>query len=184
MKKTVGLFFVAGVLAFAMVSMSIAAEADHMKEYESLAKKTVQAILGGSVRNVDKLIANQEKLMEIGLEECEEHKEEGGSDVKVMDLIIKHAPRMKTSTLEELEENWHDGAVLTANGIDFDALDPLAPTSILMHMVVHPASAYVALKEYKSSKDKDMLDVVKDELSEVLKHLEHVEEHVKEHEGH
>ncbi len=178
MKRIICVLSVTCVLVFAMVSASMAG---HVEDYERIAKETVQAIISGSVSNVDKLIANQEHLMEIALEECQEHQEETPKDAKLMDLVINNASRMKTSSLEKPEEDWHDGGVLTANGIDFDAMDPLAPATIFMHMVVHPASAYIALKDYKSSKDEEMLDVVKDELSEVISHMKHVREHLKSH---
>ena len=180
MKRTTAILFTACIMVIAMVSVSMA---DHIDDYKNIAEETVQAIIKGSVSNVDRLISNQEKLMEIAIEECQEHKEESSKDAKLMSLVIENVSRMKGSTLEDIENDWHYGELPKANGIDFDSLDPLGPATILMHMAVHPASAYVALRDYKTSKDSDMLDLVKDELSEVLKHMEHVEEHMKEH-GH
>jgi hypothetical protein len=171
------------MLSFVMVTAAFAEEAGHIEKYEALVKSTIQAIITGSTGDIDKLMADQEVLMEIALEECEEHKEDTPADAKIMDLVINNASRMKTSSLDQLEEDWHDGGILTANGIDFDGMDPVGPTSFLMHMVVHPASAYVAMKEYKSTKDKDLLESAKDELSELLNHLDNLKEHLEEH-GH
>ena len=170
------------ILSLVMVT-AVFAESGHIEKYERLVKSTIKAIITGSLGNMDKLIADQEVLMEIALEECEEHKADAPKDAKLMNLVIKNASRMKASSLDQLEEDWHDGELLTANGIDFDALDPMGPATILMHMVVHPASAYVALKEYKSTRDKELLESAKDELSEVLTHMEIIEKHLGEH-GH
>ena len=184
MKKLTRSAVLLSIIILSLVMATAAfAESDHIEKYEALAKSTVKAILTGSTGNIDKLMADQETIMKIALEECKEHKAHTPKDAKLMDLVIKNASRMKTSSLDKLEEDWHDGGILTANGIDFDALDPMAPATLLMHMVVHPASAYVALKEYKSTKDKDLLEQAKDELSEVLKHMEHIEKHLGEH-GH
>ena len=41
--------------------------------------------------------------------------------------------------------------------------------------VVHPATAIIALKEYKKTNNEEYVEQVKDELAEVVQHLKHLE---------
>jgi hypothetical protein len=143
--------------------------------YKLIANATIKEALSGSVKNIDKLIADQKKLVEIGVAGCKEYAQKVPKDAKIMKLVISNANKMMAMTLEEIEPAWHEGGVLGENGIDFDAIDHFSPALSHMDTVVHPATTYIALKEYKKSKDGDLLEQVKDELSEVLEHLDHVE---------
>lgn len=151
--------------------------------YKAMATETIQAALSGSMSDVDGLIEKQEKLIEMGVTTCREHVGMAKKDEKLMNLVMDNVDRMKGMTLEEMEEAWHEGGVLKANGIDFDSLDEMGAAVSVMDMVLHPATAYIALKQYKQTGDQGLLTVVKDELNEVLEHLDFVDEHMKKHEG-
>ncbi len=142
--------------------------------YKKIANSTIQTVLSGSVSNVDALIADQEKLIAIGIAGCKEYAKQDPKHAKLMKLVVDNADNMKAMTLDEIEPAWHDGEFVNESGIDFDAIDHFSPALSHMDSVLHPATAIIALRDYKGSGDADLLEQVKDELSEVLKHIEHV----------
>ena len=157
-------------MSFYMQS-SIAMDVD---TYKSLATETIQAVLSGSV-DVDDLINKQKKLIEIGVNGCKEYAEKSPADAKIMNLVVANADAMQAMTLDEIEPAWHDFGVLAENGIDGDAIDHFGPVISHMDAVLHPATAIIALRDYKNTGNPDLLGQVKDELSEVLEHIEHVQ---------
>ena len=171
MKKVIGKLLVASVLSLMLVSGAIAAD---MVAFKKMAKDTIRQAISGSISDIDTLIATQAKLVDIGVQGCKEFAKKSPKEAKIMNLVVQNAEKMKSMTLDEIEEAWHEGGVLNKNGIDFDAIDHMGAAISHMDTVVHPATTYIALKEYKKTKDEDLLDQVKEELSEVLKHIEHL----------
>ena len=174
MKKLICKLMVVSVLT---AGLATGAYAMDVATFKKLAKDTIRQAMSGSIKDIDKLIAQQEKLFDIGVQGCREYAAtaKNPKDVKIMNLVIKNADKMKAMTLDEIEGAWHEGGVLNKNGIDFDTTDHMGAAISHMDTVVHPATTYIALKEYKKTKDRDLLDQVKDELSEVLEHIENVE---------
>ena len=174
MKKFICKVIVVSLLSAGLVSGAYAMDMD-VTGYKKIARETIKEALSGSISDIDGLIAKQEKLMKMGIEGCREHAKEHPKDAKIMDLVIKNAEKMKAMTLDEIEEAWHEGGVLNENGIDVDSMDHMSTVLSHLDLVVHPATTYIALKEYKKTRDADLLDQVKDELAEVLKHLKHLD---------
>ncbi len=139
--------------------------------FEKLANDTIKQVISGSVDDIDGLIAMQEKMVALGVKGAKMYasKAPSAQDKKIMELVIGGAEKMKGMTMDEMEEAWHDGGVLAKNGIDHDSMS-MGQTMSLMDSVIHPATTYIALKEYKKTKDKALLDLVKDELTAVLEH--------------
>lgn len=158
---------------FIISCIATAAEAMDKKAFKAMAKDTIRQTLSGNIGDIDKLIATQNKLFAIGVQACKDHAKASPKDAKLMNLVVKNAEKMKAMNLEEIEEAWHEGGVLEENGIDFDDIDQFSAAGSYMDTVVHPATTYIALKEYKKTGDEELLEQVKDELSELLKHLEH-----------
>ncbi len=171
MKKVIGKLLVASVLSIMLVSGASAAD---MASFKKMTKNTIRQAISGSISDIDKLIATQVKMLDIGVQGCKEYAQKSPKDAKIMNLVVQNAEKMKAMTLDEIEDAWHEGGVLKKNGIDFDKIDHMGAALSHMDTVVHPATTYIALKEYKKTKDEDLLDQVKDELSEVLEHLDHI----------
>lgn len=145
-----------------------------VKGYSKLAKEIVKEALSGSVSDVDALIAKQEELIKMGVAGCNDHASANPKDAKLLNLVTANADKMKAMSLEEIEDQWHDGGYLTSNGVDVESYDHFGAAYSLMDTVVHPATGIIALKMYKTSKDPELLTQVKEELSEVLEHIKHV----------
>ncbi|MDP6342667.1 MAG: hypothetical protein QF491_03965 [Alphaproteobacteria bacterium] len=160
----------------AMILSASAAQAMQKDAFQEIAQHTIKTVLSGSVADIDGLIAQQTKLVELGVEGCREYAASTSDPVhkKIMALVVRDADKMMGMSLDEIEEAWHEGGVLSENGIDMDDLGQSSAVISLMDTVVHPATAFIALNQYKTSKDSDLLDQVKDELAEVLHHLEQI----------
>ena len=62
---------------------------------------------------------------------------------------------------------------------DLDFTNEMAHTDAAMNFydaVVHPATAFIALSEYKDSKDPELLSQVENELTEVVMHVEQLKD--------
>ena len=178
--KTKRIFTVMLVVAFALGMVS-AAFAFDINAYRGIVKQSVRQILKGSLTpgDVDQLITNQEKLIDLGVQASREHVKMNPKDAKLLNLAINNVDSMKSMTVKEMMTKWHKGGFLKANGIDFDSLDHFSPSVTIMYTIIHPATAYDALEDYKNTKNEDDLETVKDQLSTVLEHLDYIENHLK-----
>lgn len=172
MRRKLGVAVLSLVLALVI---SLPAFAMDISGFKKIANATIKEALSGSIADIDKLIADQEKLVAIGVEGCKEYAKKDPKYAKLMKIVVSNADKMMAMGLDEIEEAWHEGGVLADNGIDFEAIDHFGAALSHMDAVVHPATTYIALKEYKKTQDGELLEQVKDELSEVLEHLGHIE---------
>jgi hypothetical protein len=174
MKRMTGVFATLLVVMLAVPS----AHAFNSARYKELATETARKILSGNV-DVDALIKVQNELIKMGVDGCREHAKMMPKDAKMMQLVVDNADKMKHLTLDEIDDEWHDGEFLRKNGIDFDSMDHMGPSATIMFTVVHPATAYIALTEYKKTGDREYLMKAKDEMSEVLEHIDFIKKHLK-----
>ena len=163
------------LVALFLVGFVSTASAMDKAGFKEMAKDTIRQALSGSISDIDGLIAQQEKLVAIGVQGCREYAKASPKDAKLMNFVADNAEKMKAMTLDEIEAAWHDGEALKEIGLDFDSIEHFGAALSHMDTVVHPATTYIALKKYKETKDEDLLEQVKDELSEVLEHLTHVD---------
>ena len=140
-------------------------------QFEKLANNAIKSVVSGSV-NADALMKDMETLVSLGKKFCKANAK--GKGTKYMNLVLSHADNMKKLSLEQIEEEWHDGGMAKANGINLEQFGHFDAVSSAADAVIHPATCYIVLKNYKANGDKDGLDQIKDELSEVLEHLKHL----------
>lgn len=134
--------------------------------YEKISKEVIADVISGNT-DADKLIANCEKLIDIAIEGCEKYKAETDTpeeEKKIMQIVIDNAKSMSSLSLDEIEEQWHDGGYLRSKGIDPEKYDHFSKVFCYVDTVVHPATCVICLKEGESEQ-------VKDELKEVLEHI-------------
>lgn len=147
-------------------------QAMDVETYIDVAKQTVSKVKKGKVKDVDKLIAQQEELMRLAIEGALQFAEENPESRKMMHLVVLNSERMKRMSLEEIEKAWHGGEYMKAHGIDINELASTDASKNYYDAVVQPATAFIALSEYKDSKDPDLLSQVEDKLTEVVMHVE------------
>jgi len=124
------------------------------------------------------MIANMEHLVELGIAGCEEHMNEPETpdvEKKLMKQLITQAKVLSTLSLEDIEKLWHDGGYAKKEGIDIHKFDHFDEVMCHYDAVVHPATAIICLNEYKKDNKEEHLDQVKDELSEVIEHMKHLD---------
>jgi len=146
------------------------------KAYAKIAKKTIGRVISNNI-DVDKMSADMEKLVALGVSGCKEYMgnpETPPAEVKVMKITIENADKMKSLTLDQIETQWHEGGVLKANGVDIGKFDHFDEVMCFVDTVVHPATAIICLKEYRKTKNAELLQQIQDELAEVVEHLKHL----------
>lgn len=164
-----------GMGMFYVLCCSAAYAADFDK-FKDIAHTTMSKVTSGDVKDADieKLIKMQEELITIGKSAMQEYSKLHPDTSKMMGLIINKADSMASLSLPEIEAQWHEKGYLKSQGVSEAQLEEKSVTGSLMDTVVHPATAIIALREYKKSKDKNLLQQVNDELEEVVHHVERI----------
>ena len=160
-------------LVFLLNTTSLAYALD-IESFNKLAGDTIKQMNMGVVGDIDALIAMQEQLMVIGMEGGIEYLKEGPTNSQPLMLVIENAESMKDLSLDEIEFLWHGGNYLKSKGVDPEKIDHFGPMMSLMDSVIHPATSYLLIKEYKKTGNPDLLVRVKAELFEVLEHVKHI----------
>lgn len=145
----------------------------NVDKFRSIVADTITQIESGTV-DADALISMQEQLVSIAVEGAREFAVASPENAQLMTFVADHADDMVAMDLDQIETAWHDGEALTEIGVNIDDLDHFGAGISHMDAIVHPATAIIALREYKATGDKMYLLQVKDELSEVVEHLVHV----------
>ena len=148
-----------------------------VKNFQKIAKKNIGMVISGNI-DADKMLADMENLVEIGVAGCKKHMGEPGTppdEVKLMKITVENAAKMKSLTLSEIEAQWHDGGFAKSSGIDISKFKHFDKVMCYYDGVVHPATAVICLREYKKTSNEDLLDQIKDELAEVVEHMKHLE---------
>jgi hypothetical protein len=165
--------YLTGLAVLLFIGAGTANAAD-LDSYTKIAKTTMNQVSSGSVGDVDKLIAMQEQLISIGQSAIKEYVAKNPNSAKMLNLVNENANKMKGMSLAQIEKEWHEKGFLKSKGIDAALMKEKSVTGSLMDTVVHPATAIIALNEYKKTKDKKLLQQVHDELEEVVHHVERI----------
>ena len=140
--------------------------------YIDVARQAASAVKKGKIKDIDKVIAQQEELIRLAVEGALKYAEENPARRKMMHLLVLNSERMKHLTLDAIETAWHNGDYLRRNGIDIGNLTHTDAAMSYYHAVIHPAAVFIALTEYKNSKDPELLRKAEDELKEVVVQVE------------
>lgn len=170
--KTIGLT----VALLASFHLAAPAHAMDVDTYIEVANETIKKVKKGKVKDVDKLIAQQEELIRLAIEGALKYAEENPQNRKMMHLVVLNSERMKRMSLDDIEKAWHGGEYMKSHGIDINEIAHNDASMNFYDAVVHPATAYIALNEYKDSKDPELLSQIENELTEVIMHVEHLKE--------
>lgn len=178
---TAALVCAVSMLAFAQGSQTKSEEAFDHDAYDTILDAAVQAIGSGEF-DADKLIADMEKLVDLGVKGCKGHMVEAETpddEKKIMEIVIANAKKMSLLRLEKIETQWHEGAAFKKEGVDVAKYDQHSEVMSHCDTVVHPATCIICLNDYKretdDAKKKELLDQIKDELAEVHEHMEVLE---------
>ncbi len=147
------------------------ARADDWHHFETLANQTIKAVKNGHPDDIEQLIRLQEHLMDIGIKACKNYAQANPQDAKMFHLVVNSAEDMKFLSLNEMKEQWHAKQFLLSHGIAVDKLLQNSTTGSLLDTVVHPATAYIALREYRRTRDASLLMQVHHELTEAVLQL-------------
>ena len=185
MKRMKWLSWIITILVAGMWTAVFAAEEEHhhgehfnKKLYDKLSKKNIGRIMSGNI-DVDAMMADMEELLDQGVEGAEAHMKDShtpAAEANMMKILIENHEKMTSMSLNDLETQWHQGAALKAKGLDISKLDPLGETMRHLELLVCPAEAIVCIKQYKKTKDEELMAKVEESLVEARDHLKHLEE--------
>ena len=169
--------FIEGFLGLAVLSIlsTTTSFAQDWQHFEKMANQTINAVKKGHPKDIDQLINLQEELMEIGIQACKDYAMANPQDAKMFELVINEAETMKFLSLNEIKQQWHAKRFLLNHGIPVDKLQQNSTTGSLLDAVVHPATAYIALREYRRTRDAALLEQVNLELSEAVLQLTYLQ---------
>ena len=163
--------FAIGCAAITFSTINVAGE---LSEYKRLAQHTIEQAQKGAISNVDELIEQQARLVQLGVEACNAYGNKHPKAKRILDLVTSNADMMKQLSLSEIEEKWHHGGELKKHGYTVKE-DHFGAVGNLIDAVIHPATTFIALNHYKKDRKPEHLDQVVAELSEVLLHIQYLE---------
>jgi len=161
-----------GAMALSFQANSV--KAMDVDNFIKMANHTIQEANGGFISNINKLIGMQEELVKLGIEGSNEYIKKHPEHADILGEVVANADNMMRMSLEEIEDQWHMGKHMRAKGYDLDKLDHFGPLFSLMDSIIHPATSYLALKEYKRTRNTDFLARASGELIEVVEHVKHI----------
>lgn len=126
---------------------------------------------GGTVEGA---IAEQQKLLHEGERALRDFADEFPEFSEIASFVADQSGAMLDLTLDQIEQEWHLGGAYVTAGHPNLTEDHFGVLNSLADMVVHPATAIIALRVYSSKPDARLLDQVRDEMSEVQEHIGHL----------
>jgi len=146
------------------------------ERYTKIANATIQEANGGFVTNINMLIDMQKTLIEIGVAGSKQYIQKHPEHANILNEVVTNAEKMMAMSLDEIENEWHQGKHMRAQGYDLDKLDHFGSLFSLMDSIIHPATSYISLKEYKRTRDTKYLARASAELIEVVEHVAHIKD--------
>ncbi len=168
MKRIVAVLAISAGVCFAANATTIDKE-----EYIKTAQETIKKVKRGKVKekDLDKLVANQNKLIRLAIEGALSFAEDSPKDRKMMHLTVLNSERMKNLSLDQIEKDWHGGDYMRTHGIEINDISHVSDAMNLYDAIIHPATALIALEQYRKDGDAGHLVQVEDELTEVVMHV-------------
>jgi hypothetical protein len=151
------------------------AKAEDWQPFEKMAMTTIDAVKNGNVKDIDGLLLLQERLMDFGVRACKNYARLHPEDAGLFELVINNAENMKFLSLKEIKTQWHAKHFLLSHGIAVNKLHQNSLTGSLLDTIVRPATAYIALREYRHTKNARLLRLVDTELSEAVFQLTYLQ---------
>lgn len=142
--------------------------------FTKLANDTIQEANGGFVSNINGLIDMQKQMLELGKKGSKQYMQRHPEHKEILSLVVDNADAMMKMTLDEIEEQWHQGKFMRDKGYDLEKLDHFGELFSLMDSMIHPATSYIALNEYKRTRKQEFLARAAAELIEVVEHVAHI----------
>ncbi len=146
------------------------------KRFIELANGTIHEANRGFITNINQAIKAQNEMIKLGIEGSLAYVKEHPEHKKFLSLVIANADNMKRMTPNEIEAQWHEGRYLKEHGFDIHKMEHFSELFSLMDAILHPATAYIFLTQYKKTKNADLLTRASAELIEVVAHVSHIEE--------
>lgn len=161
----------AGALGLTLTSATQAMSPSSYSSYRALAEDGIRKLSDPSFSDFDALRSLTNQVIEVGVKGAREHAAENPGSAKLMTLLTSSVEKMKRMSIPEIEEAWHDGGAIEANGIDYDFSATGDPDVNHVEAVVHAVTVLLLIDVYERDKDRSSLEQARDEFAEVIENF-------------
>jgi hypothetical protein len=170
-----GKFSRLGALLVAMTVVSSGAWAADMNGFKTRLDATKAEVVTKRLTDSNATLVRLAEMIKIGEARATEYGAQHAQFAKLMAAVVADADAMKGFTDAEIEGKWGEqGSGGDAVGVPLKSLGQFDETRAAMELIVGPAHAYIFVKKWQTAQKARWLDQANDELSELSKHLEHV----------
>jgi hypothetical protein len=176
MKRTIIVTLAVLTVGIFSAQSSFGQSAFDRHQFEVLTLKNINVVTQDDV-NPSAVTTDMLKLIEMGKQGCRAHMENAATpqaEKEMMRLILAQADQLPTLTIDEIEEQYHDGEFMKKQGIDLEQFDHFSTVMGLYDTVIHPATVIILMREYEKNGDKGVLVQASDELKEIFEHLKYI----------
>jgi len=141
--------------------------------FKSRAEATLAELNTKRLADSKATLARLDEMIAIGVVGMKEYGAKQPKYAKLMEAAIADAQAMKAMTDVEIEDKWGEkGNGGDAAGVPLKSLEQFGEERAYLELAVGPAHQYIFIKKWESAQKARWLDQAKDEVTELLKHLE------------
>ena len=144
--------------------------------FKAQAETTLTDLNGKRLEDSNLTLARLNEMLAIGVVGMREYGVNHPKYAKLMDAAIADVQAMKQMTDVQIEEKWGEtGTGGDATGVPLKSLGENSEQRAYLELVVGPATQYIFIKKWQSTKRVKWLEKARDEAVELLKHLETIQ---------
>jgi len=144
--------------------------------FKARAEATLAELSAKRLEDSNLTLARLNEMLAIGVVGMREYGVNHLKYAKLMDAAIADVQAMKQMTDVQIEEKWGEtGTGGDAAGVPLKSLGENSEQRAYLELVVGPATQYIFIKKWQSTKRVKWLEEARDEAVELLKHLETIQ---------
>jgi hypothetical protein len=144
--------------------------------FKARAETTLAELNAKRLEDSNLTLARLNEMLAIGVVGMREYGVNHPKYAKLMDAAIADVQSMKQMTDVQIEQKWGEaGTGGDAAGVPLKSVGENSEQRAYLELVVGPATQYVFIKKWQSTKRVKWLEKARDEAVELLKHLETIQ---------
>jgi len=144
--------------------------------FKARAEATLAELNAKRLEDSNLTLARLNEMLAIGVVGMREYGVNHPKYAKLMDAAIANVQAMKQMTDVQIEEKWGEtGTGGDDAGVPLKSLGENSEQRAYLELVVGPATQYIFIKKWQSTKRAKWLEEARDEAVELLKHLETIQ---------
>jgi hypothetical protein len=164
------------ILLLAFSAGLFSASAFDLNGFKARAETTLADLNAKRLEDSNPTLARLNEMLAIGVVGMREYGVNHPKYAKLMEAAIADVQAMKQMTDVQIEEKWGEmGNGGDAAGVPLKSLGENSEQRAYLELVVGPATQYIFIKKWQSTKRVKWLEKARDEAVELLKHLETIQ---------